>query len=168
MSRPVTCRWEADLGSGLPRRDRQTCEYGAYVPDLLVGRCITLDGDVAADVADAEAAITRFNGGAATLVDTEALTRLLLRTESVASSKLEGLEIDPRRLIRAEAARILGDTSSDVMAEEVFGNIEAMSRGVDTLARQEGGHPCPARGHHPRRTPRGPPASTGRYSPRRA
>jgi fido (protein-threonine AMPylation protein) len=88
-------------------------------------------------VADAEAAITRFNGGAATLVDTEALTRLLLRTESVASSKLEGLEIDPRRLIRAEAARILGDTSSDVMAEEVFGNIEAMSRGVDTLARQE-------------------------------
>jgi Fic family protein len=136
MSRVVTCRWESDLGSGLSRRDRQTCEYEAYVPDLLVGRRITLDGDVAADVADAEAAIARLNAGATTLVDTEALARLLLRAESVASSKIEGLEVGPRRLIRAEAARILGDTSGDITADEVLGNIEAMSWGVDTLARQ--------------------------------
>jgi len=137
MSRVVKRRWEADLGSGLSRRDRQTCEYEAYVPDSLVGRRITLDGDVAADVADAEAAIARLNAGATTLVDTEALARLLLRAESVASSKIEGLEVGPRRLIRAEAARILGDTSGDVTADEVLGNIEAMSWAVDTLARKE-------------------------------
>lgn len=136
MSRVVACRWEAELGSGLSRRDRRTCEYEAYVPDLLVGRRITLDGDVAADVADAEAAIARLNAGATTLVDTEALARLLLRAESVASSKIEGLEVGPRRLIRAEAARILGDTSGDVTADEVLGNIEAMSWGVDILAQQ--------------------------------
>ncbi|HVA07669.1 MAG TPA: Fic family protein [Acidimicrobiales bacterium] len=136
MSRVVSCRWEAELESGLSRRDRQTCEYEAYVPDLLVGRRITFDGDVAADVADAEAAIARLNTGATTLVDTEALARLLLRAESVASSKIEGLEVGPRRLIRAEAARILGDTSGDVTADEVLGNIEAMSWGVETLAQQ--------------------------------
>jgi Fic family protein len=137
MSRVIKRRWEADLGSGLSRRDRQACEYEAYVPDLLVGRRITLDGDIAADVADAEAAIGRLNAEAVTLVDTEALARLLLRAESVASSKIEGLEVGPRRLIRAEAARILGDTSGDVTADEVLGNIEAMSWAVDTLVRQE-------------------------------
>jgi len=137
MSRVVKRRWEADPGSGLSRRDRQTCEFEAYVPDLLVGRRITLDGDVAADVADAEAAIARLNAGATTLVDTEALARLLLRAESVASSKIEGLEVGPRRLIRAEAARILGDTSGDITADEVLGNIEAMTWAVDALARQK-------------------------------
>src|SRR5664280_1975397 len=121
MSRVMKRRWEADLGSGLSRRDRQACEYEAYVPDLLVGRRITLDGDIAADVADAEAAIGRLNAEAVTLVDTEALARLLLRAESVASSKIEGLEIGPRRLLEAEAARALGETSSDVTASEVLG-----------------------------------------------
>jgi len=137
MARVVKRRWEADLGSGLSRQDRRACEYEAYVPDPLVGRRITLDGDVAADVADAESAIARLNAGAITLVDTEALARLLLRTESVASSKIEGLEVGPRRLMRAEVARILGGPSGDVTADEVLGNIEAMSWAVDTLARRE-------------------------------
>ena len=48
---------------------------------------IALDGDVAADVADAERAITTLNIDASALVDTEALARLLLRAESVASSR---------------------------------------------------------------------------------
>jgi|SRR5271165_367813 len=137
MSRVVKRRWEADLGSRLPRRDRQSCEYEAYVPDTLVGRRITLDGDVAADVADAEAAIARLNAQAMTLVDTEAFAQLLLRAESVASSKIENLEVGPRRLIRAEAARVMGETSGDVTADEVLGNIEAMSWAVDTLARRD-------------------------------
>jgi Fic family protein len=137
MSRVVRRRWEAEPGSGLSRRDRRSCAYEAYVPDPLVGRRITLDGDVAADVADAEAAIARLNAGAVTLVDTEALARLLLRAESVASSRIEGLEVGPRRLIRAEAARILGDSSGDVTADEVLGNIEAMAWALDTLARRE-------------------------------
>ena len=63
---------------------------------------------MAADVADAEAAITRLNFEARSLVATEAPARLLLRAESVASSKIEGLEIGPRRLLEAEAAHALG------------------------------------------------------------
>ncbi len=134
MARVVKRRWQADLSSGLSRRDRQSCEYAAYVPDPLIGRSIALDGDVAADVADAEAAIARLNSTAVTLIDTESLARLLLRAECVASSRIEGLEVGPRRLIRAEAARVLGDASGDVTADEVLGNIEAMSWAVETLA----------------------------------
>ncbi|MGH8907882.1 MAG: Fic/DOC family N-terminal domain-containing protein [Egibacteraceae bacterium] len=75
----------------MSRRGREGCEYEAYVPDPLAGRAFRLDGAVAADVADAEAAIARLNAAVATLVDTEALARLLLRAESVGSSRIEGL-----------------------------------------------------------------------------
>ena len=94
MAKVVQRRWEGNFDSGLSRPDRQSCDYKAYVPDKLAGRPITLDGDVAADVADAETAITRLNLEASALVDTEALAQILLRAESVASSKIEGLEVE--------------------------------------------------------------------------
>ncbi len=121
------------MASGLPRRDRASCDYVAYLPDPLVSRAIHLDGEVAADVADAEAAIARFDVKATALVDTEALARLLLRAESVASSRIEGLEVGGRRLLRAEAAQSLGDEANDVTAVEVLGNIQAMSWAIGTV-----------------------------------
>src|ERR1035437_6039391 len=125
MSRVVRRRWTSGLAAPT-RQGNRSCEYEAYVPDLLVGRNIMLDGDVAADVADAESAIARLNVTATSLIDTEALARILLRAESVASSKIEGLEVGARRLLRAEAARGLGEAPSDVTALEVLGNIDAM------------------------------------------
>ena len=55
------------------------------------GGPLRLDNDVAADASEAEGAIARFDAKAVALADTEALARLLLRAESVASSKIEGL-----------------------------------------------------------------------------
>lgn len=127
MAKLVKLRWETPYAAGLPRRDRASCDYEAYVPDPLVGRPVRLDGDVAADIADAEAAVARFDAKALALADTEALARLLLRAESVASSKIEGLEVGPRRLLRAEAASELGEDATDVTATEVLGNIQAMT-----------------------------------------
>ncbi len=132
MSRVVRKGWSSDR-SGPSRRDNRSCEYEAYVPDPLTGRRITLDGDVAADVADAEAAIIRLNAAATSLIANEALARILLRAESVASSKIEGLEIGPRRLLRAEAARGLGESPHDVTAAEVLGNIDSMVFGIDKI-----------------------------------
>lgn len=134
MSRLLRRRWHSSFDSGLSRRDRQGCDYEAYLPDLLSGRRFRLDGDVAADVADAEAAIGRLNATAVALADTEALARLLLRAESIASSYIEGLVIGGRRLLRAEAARAMGDAPGDVTAEEVLGNIDAMTWAVGALS----------------------------------
>jgi Fic family protein len=137
MSKVVKRRWISDLGSGLPRKDRLSCEYEAYVPDRLVGRDIMLDGDVAADVADAEVAIARLDVEASALIETEALARILLRAESVASSRIEGLEVGAGRLLRAEAVRELGGYVKDLTAAEVLANIDAMRFAVQSIGQSE-------------------------------
>ena len=133
MAKVIRRPWAASFESGLPRRDCQPCEYEAYVPDTLADRSISLDGPVAADVADAEAAVIKLNHSAVALADLEALARLLLRAESVASSKIEGLEVGPQRLLRAEVAIGIGERSSDVTANEVLGNIDAMVFAVERV-----------------------------------
>ena len=125
-------RWTGDF-SGLTRRDRQPCDYDVYLPDRLSNRNFSLDGEVAADVAEAETALTRLDASSVALADSEALARLLLRAESVASSRIEGLEIGARRLLRADAARRLGIEPRDVSAREILGNIDAMTWAVDTI-----------------------------------
>jgi Fic family protein len=134
VSRLVRRQWQPSLDTGRPRRDRQGCDYAAYIPDPLVGRQFRFDGDVAADIADAEAAIIRLDTTAAALANTEALARLLLRAESVASSYIEGLTVGSRRLLRAEAARAMGTPPTDITAQEVLGNIQAMTWAVDHLS----------------------------------
>jgi len=99
-----------------------------------MGRRIVFDGDVAADVADAETAIVRLDMNAAALVDTEALARILLRAESVASSRIEGLEVGPRRLLHAEVAQQLGEQPSDVTANEILANIDAMATATSSIS----------------------------------
>ncbi|HLM84711.1 MAG TPA: Fic family protein [Solirubrobacteraceae bacterium] len=138
MSELLNRHWQSQLaGTGVSRRDRRSCDYAAYLPDPLVGRRFVLDWDVAADVADAEAAITRLNADAIALVDTEALARILLRAESVASSRIEGLEIGARRLLHAEAVRSMREPSSDVTASEVLANIDAMLYGVERIGLED-------------------------------
>src|ERR1700727_1208723 len=117
MSKVIKRRWHSDIGGyGLSCKDTRACDYEAYVPDPLIGRQFVFEGDVAADIADAEAAIARMNAEATALVDTEALARILLRAEAGASSRIEGLEVGARRLLRAEAAQQLGENSTDVTA----------------------------------------------------
>jgi Fic family protein len=129
MSKVIPQHW-AGNPDALSRRGRMPCDYEAYVPDPLLGRPLSLDGDVAADVTDAEAALARLDAQATALADTEGLARLLLRAEAVASSRIEGLEVGSRKLLRTEAARALGERTIDLTAAEVIGNINAMNGAV--------------------------------------
>ena len=135
MPEVVKARWDpVGADAGLPRRARQGCDYEAYVPDVLVGRAFTLYGDTAADVADAERAVERLQREARSLADSEAVARLLLRAEAVASSRIEGLEVGSRRLLKAQLALGLGDDPRDVTATEVLNNVEAMRWATETMA----------------------------------
>ncbi len=133
MPELVKLKWLPNPSSGLPRSARRGCEYEAYVPDRLAGGTIALSGSTAADVADAERAVERLNRDASSLADSEAIARLLLRAEAVASSRIEGLEVGGRRLLKAQLARGLGEDPSDITATEVLNNVEAMRWAVDAL-----------------------------------
>ena len=96
-----------------------------------------LFGDTAADVADAERAVERLQREARSLADSEAVARLLLRAEAVASSRIEGLEVGSRRLLKAQVALGLGDDPRDVTATEVLNNVEAMRWATEAIADAE-------------------------------
>ena len=136
MPELIKARWDpVGADSGLPRGARRGCDYEAYVPDLLTRRAFTLFGETAADLADAERAVERLQREARSLADSEAIARLLLRAEAVASSRIEGLEVGSRRLLQAQLALRLGDDPRDVTAAEVLGNVEAMRWATETMAK---------------------------------
>jgi Fic family protein len=114
----------------MSRRDRRGCEYDAYLPDPLIGWKLSLPADLVADIADAELAVRRLNDSTTSHVSLEGLARFLLRAESVASSKIEGLEAGPRRLLEAEVALAEGGKAADRVAVEVLANISAMEAAV--------------------------------------
>jgi Fic family protein len=77
-------------------------------------------------VTEATTALGRLNESPACLTSLEALASQLLRAESVASSRIEGLELSHRRLARAR----FWDEAHDPKAAEVIGNIDAMERAI--------------------------------------
>ena len=78
-------------------------------------------------------ALARLDATGNALANSEALARLLLRAESVASSRIEGLEVGGRRLLRADAAHGLGLEPRDVTSREILGNIDAMTWAVNSV-----------------------------------
>ena len=128
-----TWKWNPILHA--PPRHRRACAYEAFVPDSLVGADFKLPVGVAATVSEAEQAILALNAspGAASL---KPLARLLLRTESIASSKIEGLQVGIRQLARAESKLETGGGAS-ASVREVLGNIDAMQLAVEEAASAE-------------------------------
>src|SRR6185312_3044513 len=61
------------------------------------------------------------------------LARLLLRTESIASSKIEGMQMGVRELARAEAKLDSGQKTSQT-ALDVLANVDAMLLAIDEAA----------------------------------
>ncbi|MCP3936398.1 MAG: Fic family protein [Actinomycetia bacterium] len=136
MASHLRKRWEAQF-QGMSRRDRRGCFYDAYLADPLAEWDLSIPADVAADIADAEAAVRSLNDAGTAHVSLEGLARFLLRAESVGSSKIEGLAAGTRRLAQAEAALALGGSANDQIAVEVIGNIAAMESAVELATSAE-------------------------------
>ena len=94
-----------------------------------------LPSNVYADVSDAEDAIRRLNQESPTLSSLEALARLLLRAEAVASSRIEGLVLPARQLVQEDVARQVGLPTNST-ARAILGNIAALRLAVEELANQ--------------------------------
>lgn len=126
--------WTSEPTLHAPAKYRRACRYDAFVPDLLAALPLQLEGSRAGLVSEAEDAIRRLNAVAKPgLVP---LARLLLRTESIASSKIEGMQLGVRELARAEARMESGGTAS-ATAREILDNIAAMELAVADAAAAE-------------------------------
>lgn len=92
----------------------------------------SFSAELAQELAEAESEIRRLNGDPPRAQLLEAVARQLLRSEAVASSRIEGFELSHRRL--AEAAFDPTDTS--VNACTVLGNVRAMGEAIRYASRQ--------------------------------
>ncbi|MER6173657.1 Fic family protein [Streptosporangium sp. NPDC001681] len=130
MAEYIAMSWPGTPG-GATRAERQPCHYKAYVPDPLLGRPLNLTAQRAADVSDVERRLVELNASPQALISLEALARLLLRAEAVASSFIEGLQINVRRLAKADVASRTGIEAHDDTAHAVLGNVRAMESALE-------------------------------------
>jgi hypothetical protein len=127
MARYETRSWPANPGALGRRADRRAFSYRAFVPDPIADLQLPLPSAAAAAVSSAERAVDALNRDPPRLASLEVLARRLLRAESVASSRIEGLVLSQRRLARAEVEE--GD-ARDETARSVLGNVIAMEHTV--------------------------------------
>jgi Fic family protein len=125
MPNVVTLRWEGDPGGYGGRRSRTSFSYEAFVPDLIAKLEVALPGDTALAVSLAECEIRALNSGPTT-GGLDAVGSLLLRAESVASSRIEGLELSQRSLARA----LFDPSAAKGTAKSVAGNVRAMEEAI--------------------------------------
>lgn len=130
MGRYVDLVWPGNA-SGATRSERTPCRFRAYVPEPLAGLDVVLPAVVAADLVDVEQMVRQLNADHPGLANLEPLARFLLRAEAVASSNIEGLRMNVRRLARSEAAQREGVEVSDAIARAVLGNIRALDEALE-------------------------------------
>lgn len=132
MPRQERQYWEADYGlTGRPA-DARGFYYEAFVPDPIADLQFAIPLELAHELEEANRAVASLQN-AASLTGLEAISRQLLRAESIASSRIEGLQLSQRRLARA----MLDPNSEGATARAIVGNIHAMEEAVllGTLSR---------------------------------
>lgn len=120
--------WQHNPTLPAPPRYKRACGYDAFVPQTLATLNLRLSAELAGAFSEAEGTIRALNTNSGPSL--APLARLLLRTESIASSKVEGLQLDARQLARSEAKAESGGKASPT-ALEILANIDAMSLAVE-------------------------------------
>jgi len=100
------------------------------VPDPIASRSFPLDEDVSVTLHEATKSLERLQHTPTRIATLGAVAQNLLRSESVASSRIEGVLISHKRLARA-AHQGPGKRRMDNRAAEVLGNVEAMRRAIE-------------------------------------
>lgn len=133
MAKYLDMFWEPNF-TGPTKQARRGGKYYPYCPDPLMARTIMFDGEVATAVSRAESAITKLNQTGSALTNTETLARLILRAEAVASSRIEGLEVGPRKLLQEELLqKTIKKDQGHSNAAAVIANINAMTFAIQTV-----------------------------------
>jgi Fic family protein len=116
----------------MPGEGGRSFYYDAFVPDPIAGIDSSLPLSVMETVTAADRVVCALEVQPS-IAGLEALGRQLLRAESVASSRIEGLRLSHRRLARAA----LDPGATDRTARLVIGNVLAMERAIELGATAE-------------------------------
>jgi Fic family protein len=117
--------WQPSRDVGASRRHRRPQRIDCFVPAPIAAWDPPLTAATAALVAEADAEVRQLDREAPGLPGLEALSRQLLRQESVGSSRIEGLAVGQRRLARAAAG-----IRRDETASQIVGNVAAMEEAI--------------------------------------
>ena len=129
------CLWPANPGA-YGRAARQGGRYRAFIPNPIAGRSFLLDGEAGALLHNATKALEHLERSSTRVATLGAVAQNLLRSESVASSRIEGVAISQKSLAWA-AHREIGNGRGDSRAAAVLGNVEAMKRAIAIGAKGE-------------------------------
>lgn len=125
MPRLVERRWTPNPSAYGGWKQRAGFTYQAFIPDTVADLEIEFPASLVELMSEAAAALADLHASPH-LDSLEALSRQLLRSESIASSRIEGLELSQRRLARA----LYDPDAADATARSVIGNIRAMEAAI--------------------------------------
>jgi Fic family protein len=124
MPHTVRRRWEAK-STERPFGEPLTFEYDAYIPDRLAAVELPVTLPLVQEIEATAKSVAELQG-ATEFIGLEALSRQLLRAESIGSSRIEGLSLSQRRLARA----LIDPHAERETARAVLGNIRAMEEAI--------------------------------------
>lgn len=104
--------------------------YAPFIPASIAERSFPLRDEAAAGIEEATRALAELRSLAPRLTSLDALARTVLRAESLASSRIEGVHISHERLARVGHTARSG-RAGDPRAIEVLGNVEAVQKAVE-------------------------------------
>lgn len=124
--------WTSLLESGVPKRARLSGEYHSFLPDTLADGPLSLSPELSQRIAHAEAAVRRLDrrgaGGLASL------SRFLLRSEAIASSRIEGLAPSAKNVALAELGQSEDVAGLSETAVLVANNMTAVRDATERIA----------------------------------
>lgn len=133
MAHRVDAQWEFSPDAPTTR-ERKGGRYAAYIPDCLNARPLSVTPTLGAKAARLESSVRALLDGPGAH-GLEGLARFLLRSEAIASSRIEGLEASPQQIALAELAQTEDQVRGfSENARLVANNIAALREAATELA----------------------------------
>lgn len=128
MPYTVELHWSPPNTAGVSRKDRASGTYHAYVPDELPLKLPTLSPEATAAADEAALILARLDERIRSS-GSRYLNHLLIRSESISSSWIEGNRLSPKKLAIAERLQ-----HGDRVALDVIANVRATEHAIDALS----------------------------------
>lgn len=135
MPQFVEQQWIPQDGYGLSRRAKQGGTYFAFLPDPISHAQLTISSNLSQKAAAVERRIIDLVRSSE-VVGLEGISRFLLRSEAVASSKIEGIAPRADKIALAELGQHEEIQGISSQAELVANNIKVLRTASDQLARE--------------------------------